>query len=90
VAGWEIEVAGFACGFGGRSGQRDVGKFPGRAIFEQPGNEGGVHGVAGADGDDVAFEAAAGEGEIADEVEDFVADELVGEAQGSVDGAGFV
>jgi len=52
-------------------------------------DEGGVHGVSGALGDDTAPDAAACEGEVADEVEDFVADELVGETEGAVeDGAG--
>ena len=37
-------------------------------------------GVAGALGDDAALDAAAGEGEVADEIEDLVADELVGES----------
>ena len=67
-----------------------VGEFPGGAVVEELLDEGGVHGVAGALGDDAAPDAAAGEGEVADEVEDFVADELVGEAEGAVvDGAGW-
>ncbi len=66
-----------------------MGELPGGAVAEEFLDEGGVHGVAGALGDDAAPDAAAGEGEVADEVEDFVADELVGEAEGAVlDGAG--
>ncbi len=37
-----------------------------------------MHGVAGSFGDDAAPYAASSEGEVADEVEDFVADEFVG------------
>ena len=59
-------------------------EFPGGAVAEQARDQSGVHGVAGALGDDAALDAAAGEGEVADEVEDLVADELVGEAQGAV------
>ncbi len=48
-----------------------------------------MHGVAGSFGDDAAPDAVAGEGEVADEVEDLVANELVGETEGAVeDGAG--
>ena len=61
-----------------------VGELPGGAVAEEALDEGGVHGVAGAFGDDAAPDAAAGEGEVADEVEDFVADELVGEAEVAV------
>src|SRR5580698_532735 len=46
-----------------------------------------MHGVSGALGDDVAENVVAGEGEIADEVEDLVADKLVVEAQGAVENA---
>ena len=47
-----------------------------------------MHGVAGSLGYYAAPDAAAGEGQVADEVEDFVADELVGETEGAVeDGA---
>jgi hypothetical protein len=52
-------------------------------------NESGVHGVAGAFGDDSTPDAAASEGKIADEVEDLVANELVGKAERAVlDAAG--
>ena len=65
-----------------------VGELPGGAVAEELLDEGGVHGVAGSLGDDAAPDAAAGEGEVADEVEDLVAHELVGEAEGAVeDGA---
>ena len=48
-----------------------------------------MHGMASALGDDAAPDATAGEGEVADEVEDLVADELVGETERAVeDGAG--
>ena len=46
-----------------------------------------MHGVSGALGYDVAEDVVSGEGEVADEVEDFVADELVGEAQVAVEDA---
>jgi hypothetical protein len=52
-------------------------------------DEGGVHGVTGSLGDDATPDAAASEGEVADEVEDLVANELVGEPEWAVeDGAG--
>jgi hypothetical protein len=59
----------------------------GGAVAEQAGDEGGVHGVAGALGDDAAEDLVAGEGEVADEVEYFVADELVGKAERAADNA---
>ena len=65
-----------------------VGQVPGGAVAEEAGDKGGVHGMAGALGYDAALDAAAGEGEVADEVEDLVADEFVGEAQGTVLDAG--
>jgi hypothetical protein len=43
--------------------------------------------MAGALGDDSAPDAATSEGEVADKVEDFMADELVGEAERSVEDA---
>jgi len=65
-----------------------VDEVPGRAVVEELLDEGGVHGVAGSLGDDSTPNAVAGEGEVADEVEDFVANELVGETEGAVeDGA---
>ena len=56
-----------------------------------------MHGVSGAFGDDVAEDVMSGKGEIADEVEDLMADELIIETQRAVedaltvedDGAGF-
>ena len=65
--------------------QRD--ELPGRAVAEQARDQGGVHGVSGALGDDVAEDVVAGEGEVADEVEDLVADEFIAEAQGAVEDA---
>ena len=62
-----------------------MGEFPGGAVVEEFLDEGGVHGVAGAFGDNAAPDAAAGEGEIADEVEDLVAYVLVAEAEGAVE-----
>ena len=62
--------------------------LPGGAVLEEAADQGGVHGVAGAHGVDAALNALAGEGEVADEVEDFVADVLVGEAEGAVLRAG--
>ncbi len=79
-------VRGFFVGMGFFGGMfdGDVGEFPCGAVFEQAGDERSVHEVAGALGDDVAFDAAAGEGEIADEVENLVADVLVAEAERAV------
>jgi len=71
-------------GFGVRDFFVAVGQLPGGAVAEEALDEGGVHGMAGALGDDAAPDAAAGQGEVADEVEDLVADELVGEAEGAV------
>jgi hypothetical protein len=86
-SGFGVCLGGFVWSFFG--GFEAVGKFPGGAIAEEFLDEGGVHGVAGALGDDAAPDAAAGEGQIADEVEDLVADELVGETEGAVlDAAG--
>ncbi len=62
----------------------NVGKIPGGAVFHEAADEGGVHGVAGAFCDDAALDAAAGEGKVADEVENLVANELVVEAEGAV------
>ena len=62
----------------------DVGEFPGGAVLHEAADKGGMHGVAGAFRDDAALDAAAGEGEVADEVEHLVADELVVEAEGAV------
>ena len=63
-------------------------EVPGGAVAEEPLDQGGVHGMAGSLGDDTAPDAVAGKGEVADEVEDFVAHELVGETEGAVeDGA---
>ena len=45
------------------------------------GDKGDVHGVSGALGDDVTEEGLADEGEVADQVEGFVAAALVGEAK---------
>jgi glutamate carboxypeptidase len=61
-----------------------VGEVPRGAVAEQALDQGGVHGVAGALGDDVALDAAASECEVADEVKDLVADELVGKAERAV------
>lgn len=43
-----------------------------------------MHGVAGAVGDDAADNLLANQGEIADEIENFVADEFIGEAQRAI------
>src|SRR5271169_6568941 len=50
-------------------------------VAQDAGDDGRVQRVSGAVGLDVAQNALAEEGEVTDEVEDFVADELVGEAQ---------
>jgi len=62
-------------------------ELPGGAVAQQARDEGGVHGVSGALGDDVAEDVVAGQGEVADEVEDLVARELVVEAQIAVEDA---
>jgi hypothetical protein len=62
-----------------------VGELPGGAVAEEFLDEGGVHGMAGAFGNDATPDAAACEGQVADEVEDFVADELIREAEGAVE-----
>src|SRR5205823_7963373 len=66
------------------------------ALFAEPGlaqhllDEARVQGVAGADRGDLADDGAADQGEVADEVEHLVADELVAEAQRSVHHAALV
>jgi len=55
--------------------------FPIGIVAQNAGDDSGVHGVSGAVGFDVAEDALAEEGEVADEVEDLVADEFVREAQ---------
>ena len=59
-------------------------ELPGGAVAEEAGDERGMHGVSGALGDDMAEDVMAGEGEVADEVENLVADEFVAEAEGAV------
>src|SRR5688500_5580415 len=51
---------------------------------QQLGDERGVHGVTGAVGGDLPGDRRPDEGQVADEVEDLVADEFVLEAQGTV------
>ena len=63
---------------------RQSDEVPCGAVRQQTGDERGVHGMAGAFGDDAAEDAVAGEREIADEVEHLVANEFVGKAQASV------
>ena len=58
-----------------------VHQLPCGAVAEQPLDERSVHGMAGALGDDAAPDAAAGKRQIADKVQNLVANELVGEAQ---------
>lgn len=55
-----------------------------RGVGHDLGDQGNVHGVSGAFGDDVAEEGPADEGEVADEVEGFVAAGLVGETEAAV------
>ena len=65
-----------------------VNEIPGGAVVEELLDKSGVHGMAGAFRDNPAPDAAAGQGEITDEVEDLVANKLVGETEGAVeDGA---
>ena len=78
-------AGGDAAGFGFL--RFEGGEFPGGAVAEQAGDERGVHGVAGAFGDDVAEDVMAGEGKVANEVEDLVAGELVAEAEIAVEDA---
>jgi hypothetical protein len=61
-----------------------VGDFPGGGVGEQAADELGVQGVAGFACFDSAEEWQADEGEVADQVEGFVAAELVGVAEGTV------
>jgi hypothetical protein len=68
----------------GIGGDAAVSELPGGAVAEKLLDEGGMHGVAGALGNDAAPDAAAGEGEVANEVKDLVADELVGKAQRAI------
>ena len=65
----------------------NAGQLPCRAVLQQARDQRGVHGVAGALGDDVTLDAAAGEGQIADQVEHLVAHVLVLEAERAVFGA---
>jgi hypothetical protein len=62
-------------------GVEAVGEDPGAAIADEFLHQSGVHGVAGTLSHDAAFDAAAGEGQVADEVQDLVADELIREPQ---------
>ncbi len=50
-------------------------------MFEQPLGQFGVQGVAAAVGDDVADDFAAGEGQVADDIEHLVTGALVGKPQ---------
>jgi hypothetical protein len=61
-----------------------VGQLPGGAVAQKALHQRGMHGVAGALGDDAALDTAPGEREVADEVEHLVADELVGKAEWTV------
>jgi len=77
-------------GTGGNSGfellfcRAQCNQFPRRAVFQKTRDQRGVHGVSGALGYDVAKNVVAGESEVADEVEDLVANELVVKAQRAV------
>ena len=66
----------------------DGGFGPERGVGEEPSDELGVQGVAGALGDDEAAERMADQGEVADEIERFVTAEFVGEAERAVDDGG--
>jgi len=77
-------------GAAGRGGGVFVGgDFPGGRVGEKTADELGVKGVAGFEGFDAAEEWKANEGEVADEVEGFVAAELIGIAEGAVHDAVF-
>ena len=70
-------------GFGRRDGRLfvTVRQLPGRAVAQQALHQRGVHGVAGALSNNAAPDAPAGEREIANQVQHFVTNELVREAQ---------
>ena len=68
--------------------RRHLDELPGVALLEELRGERGVQGVAAAVRDDVADDRVADERQIADDVEDLVADELVLEAQRVVEHAG--
>src|SRR5579859_5727544 len=59
-------------------------QFPHRTVLDQAGDESGMHGVAGSLGHHVAFNPAACKGEIADQIQNLMADVLVVEAQRAV------
>ena len=67
-----------------RLGHRNMRQLPGGAVFQQARDQRGVHGVAGALGHHVAFDAAAGQSQVADQVEHLVAHIFIGEAQRAV------
>jgi hypothetical protein len=60
------------------------GDFPGGRVGEKAADELGVKRVAGFAGFDAAEEWEANEGEVADEVEGFMAAEFIGIAKGTV------
>src|ERR1700678_4408606 len=62
-------------------GRRELHQLPCGAIAKQPGNQCRMHRMAGALGNHPAENAMSGEGQIADEVEDLVADEFIAAAQ---------
>jgi hypothetical protein len=63
-------------------------QLPGGAVAEEARDQRGMHSMSGALGNDMAEDVMAGKGEIADEVEDLVAGELVAEAEGAILHAG--
>ena len=73
----------------GRGGVFLGGDFPGRGVGEETAYKLGVERVAGFASFDAAEEGKADEGEVADEIESFVAAEFVGIAEGAVHHAVF-
>src|SRR5581483_254051 len=61
-----------------------AGKLPGRAILEETGDQGRMHGMTGALGDHVAFDAAPREREIPDQIENFVPYIFIRKAQRAI------
>ena len=59
-------------------------QFPGRSIAQQAGDQGGVHGVSSPLSHDPPQDAMADQGQITDQVEHFMADELVVKAKRSI------
>ena len=82
--GGAFESSGVRAGCFVRMRDRHGGELPCGTVFHEAGDERGVHEVASALGCDMALDAVACQGEIADEVEDLVADVLITEPERAV------